>query len=79
MTITEYLKFKNIKTSEFAKIVGCSQPAISLLANGLRRPSPGVARQIEIATDGAVSRDELLFPELYNNIPDNTQPQQKQG
>lgn len=72
MTITEYLKLKNIKTSEFAKIVGCSQPAISLLATGLRRPSPGIARKIEIATGGAVTRDRLLFPELYENQTDES-------
>jgi DNA-binding transcriptional regulator YdaS (Cro superfamily) len=33
------------------------------------RPSPALALKIERATGGAVSRDELLFPELYVSTP----------
>jgi DNA-binding transcriptional regulator YdaS (Cro superfamily) len=34
-----------------------------------RRPSPSLALRIERATGGVVTRDELLFPELYQETP----------
>ena len=48
-----------------ASEVNTTPTYISQIANGFARPSPALALRIERALGGAVTRDELLFPELY--------------
>jgi len=48
-----------------ARKVNVHQSHLSKIARGRRRPSPELALRIEQAMSGAVTRDELLFPELY--------------
>jgi len=74
MKLEEYLKNNRITTSEFSAIALCGQPMVSLLCNGRRRPSPSLALRIEQATGGQVTRDELLFPDLYRD--DNQKQEQ---
>ncbi len=69
MQLKEYIKSKGIKISRLANQADCCQPMISMIINGIRRPSPNLALKIEQATGGAVTRDELLFPELYSQSP----------
>lgn len=63
MKLSEYLKSKNMTGQQFADVVGCGQPMISLMTNGERRPSPELALRIEQVTNGAVTLRELLFPQ----------------
>lgn len=62
MKLKEYLKGKD--RAEFAKDVETTENYINLLACNSRRPSPELALKIEQATGGAVTRLELLYPEL---------------
>jgi DNA-binding transcriptional regulator YdaS (Cro superfamily) len=65
MKLKEYLKKERSRALFVAKTTGCGASTISMIMSDLRRPSPVLALRIERATGGAVSRDELLFPELY--------------
>ena len=57
---------KKLTQSELAEILGVTQQAVANYELGVRsRVSPALALQIEQATGGQVTRDELLFPELY--------------
>lgn len=69
MQLKEYIKSNGIRIIDFSHNVGCGQPMMSMIHNGKRRPSPDLALKIERATGGAVTRDELLFPELYSTHP----------
>jgi len=48
---------------KLAKNLGIHQVYLSSVFNGHRRPSPDLARRIEQATGGQVTRMELLYPE----------------
>ncbi len=63
--LKKYLRGKSRES--FAKKIGTTKNYINLLVTDSRRPSPALALRIERATDGAVTRDELLFPELYES------------
>jgi DNA-binding transcriptional regulator YdaS (Cro superfamily) len=63
MELKNYLKKNGIKTIELAKVIGCQQSHVSLIANGKRKPSPELALAIEQATNGQVTRMELLYPD----------------
>ncbi len=62
MKLKDYLKSKS--RLEFAIKIGTTKPYVDRLLYSAR-PSPRLALRIERATGGAVSRDEMLFPELY--------------
>jgi len=64
MQLREYLKGKDRK--EFACKIGTTKNYVNLLACMDRRPGPNLAARIEQATDGQVSRMELLYPEEPN-------------
>jgi DNA-binding transcriptional regulator YdaS (Cro superfamily) len=65
MTLEEFLKINKITTTEFSMKISCGQPTVSNLCNRKRRPSPRLALRIEQATGGQVTRDMMLYPELY--------------
>lgn len=58
-----YLKGKSRLV--FAEQIGTTKNYVNLLAANFRRPSPELALKIEKATNGEITRDMLLFPELY--------------
>ena len=61
--LRDYLNEQNLKSAEFAALVGCSALTISRILTGKRHPSPSLARKIEVKTDGAVTISDL-FQEL---------------
>ena len=62
MKLSDYLKWTELRQQELAVIAGCTQGVISHLVRGRRTPSPRLALKIEKATDGHVTRMELLYP-----------------
>lgn len=68
MQLAEYLFRKKIKQTEFAKTVGVSRVHLGEILRGRRRPSISLARRIEQATEGDVSKEELLFPEEHSRV-----------
>lgn len=65
MDLREYLFRKRIKQTEFAKKVGVSRPYLSQVVNGQAVCDINIAKRISLATDNAVTRDELMYPEEY--------------
>lgn len=65
MKLTQYLFVKQITVADLARLCELPQPTVWRIASGKVTPSPKNALRIEQATGGAVTRDELLFPELY--------------
>ena len=68
MKLSNFLSDNKITLADFAIEVDCSESMLSLINSGNRRPSPDLALRIEQATQGNTTRDELLFPELYDHI-----------
>ena len=58
-----FLKVNRIKQREFARALGISQSHVSQIINGKRRASPEVALSIERFTNGAIHRNEMLYPQ----------------
>ena len=52
-----------IKNRDLADLLGVTPACISQIIGGSRRPSPDLALKIEQATDGQVTRIELLYPD----------------
>lgn len=61
MTLSDYQKQFGVSYSHIARHCGCTQSAISQIANGSLKPSYNLAILIETATNGHVSR-ENWFP-----------------
>jgi transcriptional regulator with XRE-family HTH domain len=64
MSIKEYLKKNKLTMAQFAKIMGVHYNYISMIIRGVRNPSISFAKEIEVATNGAVTVQELLVPRV---------------
>ena len=71
MDLTAYLTEAHITQSEFAALLGVSQALVGQWARGIAVPPPVRCVEIELATDGRVSRVDLrpddwaqIWPEL---------------
>jgi DNA-binding transcriptional regulator YdaS (Cro superfamily) len=62
MTLRKYLMKFGIKQNKFAGLIGYSEAHISRIINKQRVGSRMCALKIEKATDGIVSRNEILYP-----------------
>ncbi len=61
--LAKYLKMKKQNTNQFAQKSGLSQATVWRIVNGKVTPSSRIAKAIETATQGEVTRDELLYPD----------------
>ena len=68
MKLSQFLSQINYTLAEFAPEVNCSVSMLSHINSGRRRPSPDLALRIERMSGQLVTRDELLFPELYDHL-----------
>jgi len=68
MKLIDYLKLHPVGLHGISRKCGCSVAMISMINTGKRKPSPSLALKIELATNGDVSRDILLFPEIYSHL-----------
>ena len=70
MKLSEYLKYRNLSQTEFAKDVGISdQMVCDYLATPRRRGfSPETAAKIEKATGGLVTFVELIHPDFRDAV-----------
>ena len=66
MNIIEYYRNKhNLSQEEFAKLINVSRSYIAHIENGIRKPHPTTALDIEIATGGEIKAEWLIFPEKH--------------
>jgi len=62
MYLPDWKKKTQLKNKDLARLFDVDQSYITYLLKGKRRPSPRLAKRIERATAGAVTRLELLYP-----------------
>lgn len=62
--LMKYCKDTGKRQRETARLFGISAPYLNQIIHGIRNPSPRLAIRIEKATDGRVSRKELL-PDIW--------------
>ncbi len=55
MQLSDYLREKDLTTTEFGRLVGISHGTVSRLASGKRKPSLALLEKIERETEGAVT------------------------
>lgn len=67
MELREYLFRKRITITDFSKKIGVSRHYLNRIVNKWRTPSPKLAKKIEEATKGEVTKEELLFPEDFTS------------
>lgn len=80
MKLSDYLREAGLSHAGFGKLIGVSQPIVSGWANDGLVPEKR-AVQIEVATDGAVTRRDLrpddwheIWPELVISEPNQAIP-----
>lgn len=65
MNLREWLFRNKTSVTDFAKKVEVSRTHLNLISCGVRKPSPELAKRIEKATKGKVTKEEVLFPEDF--------------
>jgi DNA-binding transcriptional regulator YdaS (Cro superfamily) len=60
MGLKEYIFMKDLSIKNFSKILDCSRSYLSRVVRGKIKPSSKFARQIEKATEGKVTKEEVL-------------------
>ena len=53
---------------ELARRIGCAKGTLYMIATGHKRAGPKMARAIEQATEGAVTRQDLR-PDIFGDLP----------
>lgn len=64
MELAHFLEDGAVSMATFGRKVGVVRQHIHKIANGLQKPSPSLARKIEQATGGSVSKEELR-PDIW--------------
>lgn len=62
--LKDWLEITNTSQKEFASSIGVASSTISRIISGRSRSNPEIARDIEFATNGAVSRWSVLYPDI---------------
>ncbi len=65
MQLAEYLSQPDVSKVDFARRLGVVRQYVHKIATGLQLPSPALARAIEEATGGAVTKAELR-PDIWD-------------
>ena len=60
MDLKEYLYQKRLTLKQFSEIIGYNRSYLSLIMNGKLKPSKRLAKDIQEATNGQVTENELL-------------------
>jgi len=64
MLLKEYLEKYGVTKTSFAKRIGKSRHLVHLIVNKGHIPKADVAVRVEEATEGKVSKEEVLYPPL---------------
>lgn len=70
MKLKIYRKLNKLTLKDLASQVSCTPAMISYIECGQRRPSADLALKIEKVCGGKVTRDQLLYPFLYERLDD---------
>lgn len=64
ITLKDWLEITNTSQKEFASSIGVASSTISRIISGRSKSNPEIARNIELATNGEVSRWSVLYPDI---------------
>ena len=56
---------RGLSTADVATAMNVAHPTINRIENGRKRPSPELAKRLAQFFEGALSRDQIMFPEEY--------------
>ncbi len=65
MRLDLWLFLNKTTKKDFAKEIGISRGHLQEIVSGKRRPSIKLAKKIEELTEGKVTKEEMLFPEDF--------------
>lgn len=65
MLLRDYLKEHDIRQKAMSEKLGVTLTHLRMLMKGKSNPSKTLAIYIERKTDGEVTRQEAMFPEVY--------------
>jgi len=68
MKLKDYIKKKGLTETEIAAHIGITQQHINQLARMLSNPSLPLAKKIQEKTNGLVTIEEMLNPELPSRL-----------
>jgi transcriptional regulator with XRE-family HTH domain len=63
--LREMRRGRKLSIAALASIIGCDKALISRFENGVGALGRDTAKQIAAYFDGELTRDELIYPELY--------------
>lgn len=69
MTLSEFLAASNLSHADFASRVGVTKEAVRLWAVGARTPRPAAMLLIARATDGRVTANDFVRPDVFGPAP----------
>lgn len=75
--LAEYLRANELRPAEFARLAGISQPMVSQMLHGKRKPGRRVSHLIEALTGGAVPARSWDEPEDNVAPAATTDPQDR--
>jgi DNA-binding transcriptional regulator YdaS (Cro superfamily) len=64
MKLEDYINWKKLAWADFAKILGVDPTYMSRLKHGKISWSPEMALKVEQATDGHVTKESLVWPDV---------------
>jgi len=73
MNLETVLKKENMSIASLAAKLDVHYTHVLRIIHGSRRPSPELALKIEQITNGAITRMELLYPELEQKTASSPQ------
>ena len=68
MDLEEFLNIHNMTKAAFSRLIGISPMHLSNICNGWKNPSLHLIKQIEKATNGSVSMDDLFNPNAPSRL-----------
>lgn len=65
MKLLDWLELNELSIKDFAEALGYTRSHISCVIHGHRKATADMAKAIEIATQGKITRQQMLYPEEY--------------
>lgn len=69
---------RKLSIAALAALIGCDKALISRFENGVGTLGRDTAKELAMQFKGELTRDELIYPELYVKKPVSSTPKKKQ-
>lgn len=65
MKLLDWLEINGLSIKDFAEGIGYTRGHVSAIIHRHRNATPEIAKRIEIATQGMITREQMLYPDEY--------------